>query len=93
MAGGAAGVSGLPAPVNVLNCCQCHCIMVAGGAVHGRRGGGAGRAMQQLQGRGGGANSNSGIMTEKAAWMALIDDLKKRCAAPCVWGWSALMAV
>ncbi len=41
--------------------------------------------MQQLQGRGGGANSNSGVMTEKAAWMALIDDLKQRCAALCVW--------
>ena len=52
--------------------------------MHSRRGGGAGRAMQQLQGRGGGANSNSGIMTEKAAWMALIEDLKKRCAAPCI---------
>ena len=44
-------------------------------------------AMQQLQGRGrgAGANSNSGVMTEKAAWMALIADLKQRCAALCVW--------
>lgn len=53
----------------------------AGGAAHGqgRRGGGAGRAMQQLQSRGGGVNSNSGVMSEKAAWLALIEDLKKRC--------------
>ena len=53
--------------------------------MHARRGGGAGHARQQLQGRGGGANSNSGTMTERAAWMALIEDLKKRCAAPYVW--------
>ena len=35
--------------------------------------------MQQLQSRGGGVNSNSGVMSEKAAWLALIEDLKKRC--------------
>jgi hypothetical protein len=35
--------------------------------------------VQQLQSRGGGANSNSGVMSEKAAWLALIEDLKKRC--------------
>ena len=52
---------------------------LAGGAqAHGRRGGGAGRAMQQLQSRGGGVNSNSGVMSERAAWMALVEDLKKR---------------
>ena len=40
--------------------------------------GGAGRANQQLQSRGGGVNSNSGVMSERAAWMALVEDLKKR---------------
>lgn len=38
--------------------------------------------MQQLQSRGGGVNSNSGVMSERAAWMALVEDLKKRCAVP-----------
>ena len=56
------------------------CPLLAGGAAQGfgRRGGGAGRAIQSLQSRGGGANSNSGVMSERAAWMALIEDLKKR---------------
>ena len=54
------------------------CALAGGAPAHGRRGGGAGRAMQQLQSRGGGANSNSGVMSERAAWMALIEDLKKR---------------
>ncbi len=64
----------------VLSGCPCLavCALAGGAQAHGRRGGGAGRAMQQLQSRGGGANSNSGVMSERAAWMALIEDLKKR---------------
>jgi hypothetical protein len=65
---------------------------------HAQRGGrhaagGRGRGAQALAvqqqlhaGRGGGGtNSNSGLRSEKSAWMALIDDLKKKCALsiPC----------
>lgn len=53
----------------------------------GRGIGGAGRGAahpsvvgQMQQGRGGGANSNSGLRSEKSAWMALIDDLNKKYA-------------
>ena len=52
----------------------------SGGGGRGGRGGGTqgSIANQPQQGRGGGANSNSGLRSEKSAWMALIDDLKKK---------------
>ena len=51
----------------------------SGGGRGGRGGGSQGFIANQLQqGRGGGANSNSGLRSEKSAWMALIDDLKKK---------------
>ena len=51
--------------------------------VHGdphRQGAGGAHAQLAGMGRGGGANSNSGVKSEKAAWLALIEDLRKKCA-------------
>ncbi|CAL8471306.1 g10848 [Coccomyxa elongata] len=51
----------------------------------GRGGSQAGHIASQLQqGRGGGANSNSGLRSEKSAWLALIDDLRKKALLPVV---------
>lgn len=46
----------------------------------GPRGGGAGQARAMISGggRGHGANSNSGLKTERTQWLSLIDQLKQK---------------
>ncbi|KAL3159262.1 hypothetical protein ABBQ32_011226 [Trebouxia sp. C0010 RCD-2024] len=57
-----------------------------GRAPMGGRGGGAGQARAQIAagGRGHGANSNSGLKTERTQWLALIEQLNQKKLLPVV---------